>query len=93
MDVYIYILSYTLQEIRNFLIQNEGQKIIIEQENTGVLRDATRAKLMSHLCDFVFAKFGAYPEKNVKVSVSKATIQLFPCLRYKMSEGDGIVSS
>lgn len=82
----------TLQDIKHYLIENEGQKIIIEQENTGVLTNSTRTKMISHLCEYIFKKFGPYPEKNVKSSVSKAAIKLFPGLRYKMSRSDGIVS-
>lgn len=84
---------YFWKAIEKHIIQNEGQHILNEERKNGILCQTNRVKLIGHLCEFIFTKFGPYPEKSHKISVAKATVNLFPSLEYKADGADPIVST
>lgn len=82
-----------LKTIKQYLIQQEAQTILKEQEEKGILSEAARIKLISHVCQLIFTTFGAFPKQEEKIAACKAIISLFPGLKYKSGVTDGIVSS
>lgn len=90
-NLYIIWFSHFSQIIKQYLIQNEAQQILNEQDKNSALSEDFRKKLIKHLCEFLYSKFGAYPGMEQKKNVSKAAIKLFPGLKFKHSQADGIV--
>lgn len=89
----IILLCVYSQTIREYLNENDGRKILKDHNTCGMLTDANRKSLITHLCEFLYMKFGPYPTSHQKKSVSLAAIQLFPSLKYTPSQEEGIVCS
>lgn len=75
------------------MIENGGARLINEFNNSGTVSytELWKRKLVDLLADFIFERFGLYPTPFQKITVCKATVELFPKLRVKDSKLDGIV--
>lgn len=82
---------FCIQEIKEYLVLNGAEQVLTENQTNGCLKENTRKKFINCLCEFVVARFGEYPDKDKKTSVSVAAVTLLPCLKFKESAKDGIV--
>lgn len=77
--------------MKEYIIQNGGHTVLNEYTKHECFSEKTRRVLINHLTNFITERFGSYPNKDQKVMVAKATIELFPALKVKDSEIGGIV--
>lgn len=63
----------------------------IEGGNPEEVVDAIRRSIVNHIVDLMVKGYGLYPTKFQRVSTAKASVKLFPALRYKESTIGGIV--
>lgn len=69
-----------------------ADEIVLDSRNRLPLTESNRLKLVDHAARFLLKYHGQYPNIFVKTMMAKAVITLFPCQKFKESEGDGIVS-
>lgn len=84
-------LRVTGQDLKLFLIENGGVRIVNDLENCKEYNDRTKNKLIDLLVDFMIQRFGIYPTATQKKQVAKATLELFKVFHVKKSKLDGIV--
>lgn len=77
--------------LKNYLIEMNGDRILLDYEEKHVLNDSSRIKIVNLVSKYLMENFGKYPSTYAKNMMSKAVINLFPCQRYKDSKGDGTV--
>lgn len=76
-----------------YVEQNGGRSILREYNETRKINETSRRKLVNIVTDLVIERFGLHPTKDQKISVAKATIDVFKCFRVENSTNDGIVSN
>lgn len=65
--------------------------VLLDYEEKHVLNDSNRIKVVKLVTKYLMDNFGKYPSTNAKKMMAKAIITVFPCQRYKESQGDGTV--
>lgn len=80
------------QELKTYLNERNSDFIFKEEQRNKQLIKKTRIKLINHVKDFIMDKISKNPTKDEIKTVCLATIELFPSLRARNSEIDGIVS-
>lgn len=90
-NVKIYFPLFSLQTLENYLIEMNADHIILDVREGRPLNESNRLKVVKHVVNFLMTNFGKYPSTHVKRMAAKAVVTLFPCQRYKDSNGDGIV--
>lgn len=81
----------TAQDLKTFLIENGGTRIVNELEKCKEYNDRSKNKLVDLLVDFMIQRFGLYPTAIQKRQVAKTTLELFKVFHIKKSRLDGIV--
>lgn len=87
-------MSSIFQNLEKYLIEKNAGHVFVESKALGPdghLSSKSRCQLVAHLVDFMYQIHGKKISKENKVATAKATVALFPCLKFAGSP-DGIVS-
>lgn len=71
------------QTIENHISMNGGTEILTNYSETGELNVSERRKMIKLIAEFMVERFGNKISIDDKISVAKATVDLFPVLRSK----------
>lgn len=66
-------------------------QILLDYNQNGFLTNNDRSKVIKHTAEFMIEIFGEYPSKQQKTMTGKALVTLFPCLKMKDTDTDGLV--
>jgi hypothetical protein len=60
---------FSLQDLEQFIADNQHKKLIIEENRNKILSDSSRGAAIDVLCNYMVDKFGEYPTMDEKVAV------------------------
>lgn len=78
--------------MEKYLKENGWSSFFDTYEDGEQISNVQRKQLMNMVADLIIDTFGFYPDLNEKVMVSKAVVNLFPCLATNPSKCGGTVS-
>lgn len=79
--------------MKEYLIENNFDWIVKEQNKNGNLSELARMKLVAALCDFMFIFFGTQsPQKPQKLTTIATALQIFPQMQSQNTSNGGVVS-
>jgi hypothetical protein len=77
---------FSLQDLEQFIADNQHKRLIIEENRNKILSDSSRG-----VCNYMVDNFGEHPTMDEKVAVCHAFIGLFLFPSLKSENGEVIV--
>jgi hypothetical protein len=71
-----------MQILEEFLVQNGGDKILVEYKKKNSVTDEMRRKLIVHLAEYVLSIGGDEELRDNCKSTIRAALSLFPCFKF-----------